>query len=60
MDKKADYHVVATAVRVEHDSDTDEVFVVFKVVDEKFKHTIKNEWYKDTDLKIVDKTLIRF
>ena len=60
MDNKSSYHVVATAVRVEVDSDSDEVFVVFKVFDEKFKRTIKDEWMKDTELKIVDKTLVRF
>lgn len=60
MDEKSLYDVVATAVRVETDSNTDEMFLVFKVVDEDFKNKVKKEWYKDTSLKIIDKTLVRF
>ena len=60
MDEKSLYGVVATAVRLETDSNTDELYIVFKVVDDDFKNKIKKEWYKDTNLKIVDKTLVRF
>ena len=57
MDKKAQNQTVAVAVRVEHQPETDKVFLVFEIVDEKFKQKIKADWSKDIDLKLVGKTL---
>ena len=60
MKDKDRYHEVATAVRVEYDEHSGEVFLVFKVIDEKFKKRIKNDWNADIDLKVIDKQLYTF
>jgi hypothetical protein len=54
------YHVVASAVRVEHEEHSDTVYLVFEIVDEKFKQQIKDDWMKDINLKIIDKQLVIF
>ena len=41
MNNTDKYHVVASAVRVEHEEDSDALFLVFEVTDEKFKQQIK-------------------
>lgn len=58
MEEKDKYHTVATAVRVEHESDTDRVYLVFEITDEKFKRKIKDDWTQDIDLKLIDKKLV--
>ena len=45
---------VATAVRLEHDPETDTFYLVFKIIDEKFRNKIKNEWTQDIDLKVIN------
>lgn len=57
MDQKAQNHTVAVAVRIEHETETDRVFLVFEIVDEKFKQRIKQDWTQDIDLKVVGTTL---
>jgi len=52
------FHIVAEAVRVEYIKDTDEVYLVFEIVDEDFKKSIKKDWTKDIELKIIDRKLI--
>jgi len=49
---------VATAVRMEHNPDTDELFLVFQIVDEDFKRRIKRDWTQDVELKILGRNLI--
>ena len=60
MDKKALYHTVAKAVRVEHDMDTDTIYLVFEITDEKFKQSIKKDWLKDIELKVKGRNLVLF
>jgi hypothetical protein len=55
---KNPYHIVAEAIRVEYIKDTDEVYLVFEVVDEDFKKSIKKDWTQDIELKIIDRKLI--
>jgi hypothetical protein len=52
------FHIVAEAVRVEYIKDTDEVYLVFEIVDEDFKKSIKKDWTQDIELKIIDRKLI--
>jgi len=52
------YHEVAVAVRVEHQKDTDTVYLVFEVTDDKFKKRIKEDWLQDIPLKLIDKKLV--
>lgn len=51
--------VVAEAVRLEFEEHTGDVFIVFKVKDEKFKQEIKRTWTEDIEYRIIDKSLIK-
>ena len=48
---------VAVVVRMEHNPDNDELFLVFQVVDEAFKNRMKKDWMEDVELKIIGKGL---
>jgi len=50
--------VVATAVRVEWDDLTDDMYLVFKVLDEGFKQRVRKDWEKDIPMKLVGKDLV--
>ncbi len=50
---------LAHAIRVEYDSDNDDLFIVFEVTDERFKKQLKDDWLKDINLKIEGKKLIK-
>ncbi len=54
------YHIVAEAVRVEWEKDTDSVFLVFEIKDKKFKKQIKDDWTKDINLRVIDRKLVKF
>lgn len=60
MNEKDAYKPVAIAVRLEHEEDTDTVYLVFKITDDKFKARIKKDWTQDIDLKLVNKRLCEF
>jgi hypothetical protein len=49
--------LLAEAVRIEYNENTGELFLVFKVVDEKFKQLVKQDWAKDIELKLINKGL---
>jgi len=48
------YHVVASAVRLEHEAKTDTIYLVFEITDEEFRNRIKKNWTEDIDLKVID------
>lgn len=48
---------IAQAVRVEYNEHTDELFLVFQVIDEGFKLRIKKDWMEDVSVKIIGKRL---
>lgn len=48
---------VAKAVRIELNETTDELFLVFEVVDELFKKKIKDNWMRDVPLHLIGKHL---
>lgn len=50
---------VATAIRIEHNERTDDVYLVFEIVDDEFKKQIKEDWMQDIPLKIIGKSLYR-
>lgn len=54
---KENEQTVAQVVRVEHNPDNDELFLVFQVVDEGFKARIKKDWMQDVELHLIGKTL---
>ena len=49
---------VANAVRIEFNPKSDELFIVFQVVDEDFKSKIKENWMQDIELKIIGRSLV--
>ena len=57
--KNEQYQVIAKAIRVERNSDTDELFVVFEIVDEDFKNRIKKDWTQDIEFKVIGKNLVK-
>ena len=48
---------VAVAVRIEIDPSSGEMFLVFKVIDESFKKTVRDNWDKDVPLQVLGKDL---
>ena len=48
------YHIVAEAVRLEHEQKTDTFYLVFEITDEKFRNRIKQDWTQDIDLRVID------
>jgi hypothetical protein len=52
-------NVVAEAVRIEYEEDTGELYIVFKVKDEKYKQDIKKNWTKDIEYRLVNKFLVK-
>jgi hypothetical protein len=49
--------IVAVAARMEIDNSTDDVYIVFKVINEDFKRRIRGNWLDDVELKVIGKTL---
>lgn len=58
MNHKALNHTVAKAVRIEHDPETDNIYLVFKIVDEGFKQRVKQDWMQDIDVKLIGRDLV--
>ena len=58
MNDKSLYKTVATAVRVEYEKSSDDLFLVFKITDKNLKKKIKEDWTQDIDLKLIGKDLI--
>jgi hypothetical protein len=58
MDKMSEYEVVAEVVRIEHSEKDDEIYLVFKIVNDNFKRRIKKNWVSDVDLRIIGKGLV--
>jgi hypothetical protein len=57
---KEDFEEVAEAVRVEYDENTDELYIVFKVQDTRYKQFIKQNWTGDISFRIINKKLVLF
>lgn len=56
---KNNEHVVAKAVRLEHEEERDVVYIVFKVTDEQFKRSVLEDWKKDVELRVVGRSLVK-
>lgn len=50
---------IAEAVRLEFEQNTGNLFIVFKVTDEKYKQEIKKNWTQDIEYKLIDKFLVK-
>jgi hypothetical protein len=49
---------LAEAVRIEHDEKNDNIYIVFKVIDENFKRQVKTNWTKDIEYQLLGKYLL--
>lgn len=54
----AKYETIAKAVRIELDKKNDDIYIVFKIIDERFKKKVREDWLSDYELMIVDKNLV--
>lgn len=57
--KNEQYQIIATVIRVEKNPDTDELYLVFEVIDEDFKKRIKTDWLQDIELKVIGTNLVK-
>ncbi len=55
---KADYEKVADAIRIEFDEETDDLLIVFRVTNPRYKHLVKQNWTKDIEFQIKNKKLV--
>lgn len=53
------YHTVANAIRVEVNTDTGEVYLVFRICDEAFKKRIRESWSDNIELELLGKDLVK-
>lgn len=53
------HDTVARATRMELDPITGDLYLVFKVVDERFKQNIRENWDSDIELKILGRDLVK-
>lgn len=58
MNHKALNHTVAKVIRVEHNPNTDKIYLVFEIVDESFRQRVKRDWMQDIDVKLVGRNLV--
>ena len=56
MDNK--YEVVAKAIRLEVDESKDDVYIIFKITDERFKQKVRADWEDDVEVRVVNKELV--
>ena len=55
---EADEQILAEACRLEHDEQTGDLFIVFKVSSEKYKKFILAEWTNEIEFFVKNKKLI--
>jgi len=58
MSKDPKFHTVAKAIRLECVQETGDVFIIFQIVDEKFKKRIKDEWMDEVEMRLINKDLV--
>jgi hypothetical protein len=46
--------IVARAIRLEVDTKSNEMFLVFKIIDETFKNKVRDNWDKNLPLQVVE------
>ena len=56
---KADEEVVGEAVRIEYQESDGKLFLVFEITNEKYKQTVKKDWIKDIEFRLVERSLVR-
>lgn len=56
---KPDEEIIGEVIRIEIEENSNRVFLVFEITNEKYKQSIKSDWIKDIEFKILDKKLIK-
>jgi len=51
--------VVAEACRIEHEEKTGKLFIVFEIINEKYKQEIKKNWTQDIEYRLIDRALVK-
>lgn len=51
--------ILAEAVRIEYTEYDGKLYIVFEVKNEKFKQSIKKDWFKDIEFRLIDKMLVK-
>jgi hypothetical protein len=51
-------NILAKAIRIEHDSASDKVYLIFEIVDQKFKQSVVKDWSKNIDYELDGKNLV--
>lgn len=51
------FDTVARAIRMEVDTITGDLYLVFKVIDESFKQRVRDNWMDDVELVLLGKEL---
>jgi hypothetical protein len=56
---KSDEKVIAEASRMEYESNSGKLYIVFEITDPKYKEELKKNWTSsDLEFRIIDKKLI--
>ena len=56
---KPNEQIVAEAVRIEFEEKTGKLFLVFEIINEKYKQDIKTNWTQNIEYKLIDKFLVK-
>lgn len=51
--------IIGEACRIEYDEHSGRLFLVFEIKNEKFKNSIKKDWTKDIEFKLIGKALVQ-
>ncbi len=51
---------LAEAIRVEHNLENGDIFLVFKIIDPQLKKEIIRDWTQNIELKLVGRALIKY
>jgi hypothetical protein len=55
---KNDEEVIGEAIRVEYEEKSGRLFLVFEIINEKYKQSIKRDWINDIEFRLIDKMLV--
>lgn len=50
--------VIAKVIRIEHNPNTDKIYLVFEIVDEHFRQRVKQDWMQDINVKLIGRDLV--
>ena len=50
--------IIGNAIRIEYEHGTGKLYVVFEIIDPESKKKMKEDWSKDIEYRIIDKSLI--